>query len=477
MQPGYGFALIKGSIVVHGTLMNKRLETKIIPGNNNVLKFASEIVWSMDNTTLKELKMSNASIRIDCYNIPNNKFNANIRLGYLMLKVKEAQTMNPTSNDRIEVKSYKLLGSKNCSYNLKMSLYIEDFNVKDVEALSKNNQNLKITENNCINDYNNYPKKDEKNKFIKENIEINLQNDDVNKSENIEIDIKNSDISTSELIENFREKNEPPNVFNFDMQEKLKKKRNEELEHWKKEQMILFNENLKIKEEELFKQFNNKWLEERKHIEEELTQAVSTCKALTENVDVLADMVVEKDAIVTAKELEFSNHRESMDNKYISLVQKCQSSNAQIINELSDKNTQLETRLHDLEKTNILLRNENEQLKEYINLTCDLRVKHLEKTISNLENKYEEANKSCMLFKERWIASVRKINQMYTKLHDIKTNEHLVNNKQNIKNILSNNLVEQKQDEEKLKTLLIDLRKLRQDMMNSNYLDLLPISK
>jgi hypothetical protein len=35
-----------------------------------------------------------------------------------------------------------------------------------------------------------------------------------------------------------------------------------------------------------------------------------------------------------------------------------------------------------------------------------------------------------MLFKERWIASVRKINQMYTKLHDIKTNEHLVNNKQ-----------------------------------------------
>jgi FtsZ-binding cell division protein ZapB len=70
-----------------------------------------------------------------------------------------------------------------------------------------------------------------------------------------------------------------------------------------------------------------------------------------------------------------------MDNKYISLVQKCQSSNAQIINELSDKNTQLETRLHDLEKTNILLRNENEQLKEYINLTCDLRVKHLEKTI------------------------------------------------------------------------------------------------
>ncbi|XP_025415963.1 uncharacterized protein LOC112687455 [Sipha flava] len=98
---GYGFALIKGSIVVHGTLMNKGLETKIIPGNNNVLKFASEMVWNMDNATLKELKMSNASIRINCYNIPNNKSNANIRLGYLMLKVKEAQIMNSTSNDRI----------------------------------------------------------------------------------------------------------------------------------------------------------------------------------------------------------------------------------------------------------------------------------------------------------------------------------------------------------------------------------------
>lgn len=70
-----------------------------------------------------------------------------------------------------------------------------------------------------------------------------------------------------------------------------------------------------------------------------------------------------------------------MDNKYTSLLEKCQSSNAKIINELGNKNTQLETRLNDLEKTNILLRNENEQLKEYINSTCDLRVQQLEKTI------------------------------------------------------------------------------------------------
>lgn len=61
---------------------------------------------------------------------------------------------------------------------------------------------------------------------------------------------------------------------------------------------------MKIKEEELFKEFNNKWSEDRKRIEEELTCTVSKCKALTENVDKMADMVVEKDAIVTAKELE-----------------------------------------------------------------------------------------------------------------------------------------------------------------------------
>jgi len=35
-----------------------------------------------------------------------------------------------------------------------------------------------------------------------------------------------------------------------------------------------------------------------------------------------------------------------------------------------------------------------------------------------------------MFFKERWITSVRKINQMYTKLHGSKVNEHLFNNKQ-----------------------------------------------
>jgi len=35
-----------------------------------------------------------------------------------------------------------------------------------------------------------------------------------------------------------------------------------------------------------------------------------------------------------------------------------------------------------------------------------------------------------MFFKERWISSVKKINQMYTKVHETKTNELLLKNKQ-----------------------------------------------
>lgn len=54
-----------------------------------------------DFCLISRLKMSNASIKIECYNIPNNKSSSNIKLGYLMLKVKEAQTIKPTSNDRV----------------------------------------------------------------------------------------------------------------------------------------------------------------------------------------------------------------------------------------------------------------------------------------------------------------------------------------------------------------------------------------
>lgn len=70
-----------------------------------------------------------------------------------------------------------------------------------------------------------------------------------------------------------------------------------------------------------------------------------------------------------------------MDNKYISLVNNLQYSNTQIINELNTKNVELESRLYDFEKAYMLLKNENEQLKNNINSNCDLRVQQLEKTI------------------------------------------------------------------------------------------------
>lgn len=70
-----------------------------------------------------------------------------------------------------------------------------------------------------------------------------------------------------------------------------------------------------------------------------------------------------------------------MDNKYISLVNNLQYSNTQIINELNTKNVELESRLYDFEKAYMLLKNENEQLKNNINSNCDLQVQQLEKTI------------------------------------------------------------------------------------------------
>lgn len=70
-----------------------------------------------------------------------------------------------------------------------------------------------------------------------------------------------------------------------------------------------------------------------------------------------------------------------MDSKYISLIQNLQTSNAQTINEFSNKIVELETKLHSLEKTNFLLRKENEQLRDDINNDCAFRIQELEKTI------------------------------------------------------------------------------------------------
>lgn len=61
---------------------------------------------------------------------------------------------------------------------------------------------------------------------------------------------------------------------------------------------------MKIKEEQLLKEFNKKWLNDRKRIEEELTHEMSKCKEIAENMDRMADMLKEREAIVTAKELE-----------------------------------------------------------------------------------------------------------------------------------------------------------------------------
>lgn len=46
-------------------------------------------------------KMSNASIRIECFHVPNYNSSKIVKLGYLLLKLKEAQTLSIPSNDRV----------------------------------------------------------------------------------------------------------------------------------------------------------------------------------------------------------------------------------------------------------------------------------------------------------------------------------------------------------------------------------------
>lgn len=51
--------------------------------------------------------MSNTSIKVECFHIPINKSDSNEKLGYLLLKVKGAQTINPTSNDRVSYYNFR----------------------------------------------------------------------------------------------------------------------------------------------------------------------------------------------------------------------------------------------------------------------------------------------------------------------------------------------------------------------------------
>lgn len=46
--------------------------------------------------------MSNSSIKIECFHIPY-KSCSNEKLGYLLLNVKEAQTINSASNDYVSI--------------------------------------------------------------------------------------------------------------------------------------------------------------------------------------------------------------------------------------------------------------------------------------------------------------------------------------------------------------------------------------
>lgn len=61
---------------------------------------------------------------------------------------------------------------------------------------------------------------------------------------------------------------------------------------------------MKVKEEQSLKEFNNKLLDDRKCIEVELTNEMLKCKGIAENMDRMADMLKEREAIVIAKELE-----------------------------------------------------------------------------------------------------------------------------------------------------------------------------
>ncbi|VVC45105.1 Hypothetical protein CINCED_3A014279 [Cinara cedri] len=385
--------------------------------------------------------MSQTSIKIECIHILAN--NLTEKLGYVLLRIKEAQTVNLMSNDQMENKSYKLIGSKkNCNYSLIMSLTIEDCIVKKMDSKKPPTQikHLKITNN--LNDKINDLEKEENDHF-EENDEINLPKNDVN---------------MLEQTEHLPAQSESVNVFSLDVQ----KKYIDELENWKDKQMILFIEKLKIKEEQLFKEFNKNLLDDRNRIQEHLSNEILECKALAENVDKMVNKLKERGAIITAKELEFACQKDSIDNKYNSLVQNM-ISDRQAINELNIKIIELTTKLHDSEKKNILIKQENKQLKNDFNTNCSFQIQHLKNKIvcisnSNLESKYAKANQSSMFYKDLCITYYRKINQMYSTYHGSKTNGNLVNQKQNVQNIFTNQFVDQQQDDGEIKQLLNKLR-------------------
>lgn len=54
------------------------------------------------------LKMSNASIKIECFHVPTNESNITTRLGYILLKIKEAQTINQLFFERVSTIDFQM---------------------------------------------------------------------------------------------------------------------------------------------------------------------------------------------------------------------------------------------------------------------------------------------------------------------------------------------------------------------------------
>jgi len=68
--------------------------------------------------------MLNTSIKIECFHVPINKSSPNEILGYLLLKVKGAQTINPTSNDRVSNNNFRFPYISLCYLIIYCSLYL-----------------------------------------------------------------------------------------------------------------------------------------------------------------------------------------------------------------------------------------------------------------------------------------------------------------------------------------------------------------
>lgn len=73
--------------------------------------------------------MSNTSIKIECFHVPINKSIPNKILGYLLLKVKGAQTIDPTSNDRVSNNNFIFSYKSICYLIIYYSLNTNSFKI------------------------------------------------------------------------------------------------------------------------------------------------------------------------------------------------------------------------------------------------------------------------------------------------------------------------------------------------------------